>query len=198
MAPEPSPEPVGRAGERWLVICLQQEAHHFADQFVGPWRHAERAEFPVLLRDVGAARRREPVLFLPHQLRDLFDLFLGHSVSGFPAGPRCHCSLVGVDFPVGQQVQILVEHLPVKLRARQAFPSAPAENAPYPFGFLHCASLVALRCSSPVPLRPVDRLSRSPDWTVVTPPTTTGTPSPWPSRALGDPMFALLYVSSAT
>jgi len=41
-----------------------------------------------------------------------------------------------------QQVQVLVEHLPVKLRERQALPAALAENAKYHFGFLHCASLM--------------------------------------------------------
>jgi hypothetical protein len=57
----------------------------------------------------------------------------------------------------GQQVQIPVEHLPVKLRARQALPASLAENAEHHCGFLHCASLMALIRSSPVPLRPVNR-----------------------------------------
>ena len=57
-------------------------------------------------------------------------------------------------------------------------PAAFAENAQYHFGFLHCACLMVVNRSSPVPLRPVVRLSRSPDWADVTPPTNTGTPSP--------------------
>ena len=57
-------------------------------------------------------------------------------------------------------------------------PAALAENAKYHFGFLHCASLMVLNRSSPVPLHPVVRLSRSPDWADVTPPITMGTPSP--------------------
>jgi hypothetical protein len=56
--------------------------------------------------------------------------------------------------------------------------AACAENAQYHFGFLHCASLMVLDRSSPVPLHPVVRFSRSPDWADVTPPITTGTPSP--------------------
>src|SRR5262249_45618676 len=71
---------------------------------------------------------------------------------------------VGVDVPVGQQVQIPVEHLPVQLRARQALPAALAENAQYHFGWLHCASLMVslpfIACaSSPCgPAFPVSRL----------------------------------------
>jgi hypothetical protein len=68
-----------------------------------------------------------------------------------------HRSLVGVDVPVGQQVQILVEHLPVKLRERQALPATLAENGKYHFGCLHSASLMVPSRSSPVPLHPVDR-----------------------------------------
>src|ERR1039458_1540788 len=130
--------------------------------------------FPFLFGDVDGAARAEPVAFPPHQPCDLFDLFLGHAVSGFLASPRRHRPLVGVDVPVGQQVQFPVEHLPVKLLARQALPAALADNAQYHFGFLHCASLMVIDRSSPVPLRPVVRLSRSPDWADVTPPTTYG------------------------
>src|ERR1700756_861981 len=56
--------------------------------------------------------------------------------------------------------------------------AALAENAQYHCGFLHFACLLAWCYSSPVPLRPVDRLSRSPDWPDVTPATNAGTPSP--------------------
>src|SRR5690348_11641919 len=144
---------------------------------------------PVLFRDVDAAGRGEPVPLVPHQLDDLVDLPLGHAIGGFLAGTRRHRPLVGVDAAVRQQVQVLVEHLPVQLRERQALPAALAENAQYHCGFLHYACLLAWCCSSPVPLRPVDRLSRSPDWQAVTPATTTGTPSPYDSRPLGDPTF---------
>src|SRR5262249_12972766 len=94
-------------------------------------------------------------------------------------GQRINHPGVSPRSPVNKQkIQIPVEHLPVQLRARQALPAALAENAQYHFGWLHCASLMVLYRSSPVPLRPVVRLSRSPDWADVTPPTTTGTPSP--------------------
>ncbi len=42
--------------------------------------------------------------------------------------------------------------------------AALAENAKYHFGFLHYAFLMVPSRSSPVPLHPVIRLSRSPDW----------------------------------
>jgi hypothetical protein len=77
-----------------------------------------------------------------------------------------------------KQVQVLIEHLPVQLRERLTFPAALAENSWYHFGCLHCAYLMVPSRSSPVPLRPVVRYQRSPDWADVTPPTTAGTPSP--------------------
>src|ERR1700736_1381836 len=128
-----------------------------------PHWHAERAEFAVLLWNVDAPGRRKPVFLLPHQPYDLFDLFLGHAVSSFLTGPRRHRPLVGIDVPVGQVVQILIEQLPVKLLAWQALPAALAENVQNHFGCLHCASLMVIGRSSPVPLRPVVRFSRPPD-----------------------------------
>jgi hypothetical protein len=79
---------------------------------------------------------------VPHLLDDVTDLRLRHAIGGFPAGARRHRPLVGVDVAVRQQVQALVEHLPVELRARQALPAALAENAKYHCGFLHFASLM--------------------------------------------------------
>jgi hypothetical protein len=73
--------------------------------------------------------------------------------------------VVRIDFPVRQQVQILVEHLPVQLRERQAPPAALAENAKYHCGFLHFACLMvsfsSVACaSSPCgPALPVARLA---------------------------------------
>src|SRR5580700_554379 len=106
---------------------------------------------------------------MAHQLDDLADLPLGHAVRGFPAGPRCHRPLVGVDIAVSQQVQVLIEHLSVELITRQALPAALAEDFKYRPGVLHYAYLTVPKNPSPVPLRPVDRLSRSPDWQAVTP-----------------------------
>jgi hypothetical protein len=62
-----------------------------------------------------------------------------------------------------QQVQIPVEHLPVKLRARQALPAALAENAQYHFGFLHYAYLMVFNRSiacAPSPCGPSLAVSR--------------------------------------
>jgi hypothetical protein len=54
----------------------------------------------------------------------------GQRTASAPTTPACRPRS-----PVNkQQVQILIEHLPVKLRAWQALPAALAENAKYHFG----------------------------------------------------------------
>ena len=47
----------------------------------------------------------------------------------------------GVDAAVGQQVQLRVEQLPVKLIQRQSLPAALTEDTQYRFGVLHFAYL---------------------------------------------------------
>ena len=163
MAPPGFPETVRAVRELRVVIRFQQQADNFADQFTGPCWHAERAELPVLLRDVDATGRGEPVPLVPHQPYDLFDLFLGHSVRCFLAGPGRHGSLVGIYVPVGRQVQVLVEHLPVQLHARQFPFAALAEKAKHHCGFLHCAYLMVSSRSvacAPSPCGPLLAVSR--------------------------------------
>src|SRR5690349_3393519 len=109
--------------------------------------------------------RGEPVPLRAHQRDDLVDPGLGHAISGLIAGPRRHRPLVGVDVAVGQQVQALVEHLPVELVARQALPAALAEDFQYRPGILHYAYLTVpknpVTCApSPCgPALPVSRLA---------------------------------------
>jgi len=63
----------------------------------------------------------------------------GRRTTGAPTAPG-----VSPRSPVNkQQVQVLIEHLPVQLRERQALPAALAENAQYHCGFLHFACLLA-------------------------------------------------------
>src|SRR5215472_12340325 len=71
-------EPVGLVREPRLEVRLQEQAHYFADELTGPRRQSERAELPVLFRDVDPAGRGEPVPLVPHQLDDLADLPPGH------------------------------------------------------------------------------------------------------------------------
>jgi len=32
----PFTEPVREVGETWLVVCLKEQAHYFADELIGP------------------------------------------------------------------------------------------------------------------------------------------------------------------
>ena len=36
MTPSPFPEPVRQVREPWFVVRLKKQAHHFADEFIGP------------------------------------------------------------------------------------------------------------------------------------------------------------------
>src|SRR6266576_2513995 len=93
MAAASFPEPVRPVRKARLVDCLQQEAHHFADQLIGPRRQAQRAELPVLFRDVDAAGRGEPVPLVPHQLDDLIDR------APSPCGPLLAVSRLAGRYP---------------------------------------------------------------------------------------------------
>ena len=54
--------------------------------------------------------------------------------------------MVGVQTPVGHQIQVRVEQLPIHLIARQATPTAFTEDIKNRFGVLHYAYLPAFDC----------------------------------------------------
>src|SRR6266700_5413410 len=129
------------AGEHRLVVCLQKEADHFADELIRPGWQSERSFLSVLLGDVGSLHWLEPVALVAHRINDAADPGHGHAVRGLPAGPGRHRSVVGVNPPVGHQVHLRAEQLPVQLVTRQAAPAALSEDIQNSFGFLHYAIL---------------------------------------------------------
>ena len=102
-------------GELRLVVRLKQQADHLAEQFIRPCRHAERAEFPILFRNVNPPYRAEPVALVAQRIDDAPGLRRRHAVGGLPVCPWRHRAVVGVDAPVGQLKQAEVEQLPVQL-----------------------------------------------------------------------------------
>ena len=159
-------ETVGTGGEPRLVARLQQQPHYLADELVRPRRQPQRPQLPpMLLRDVDAACGREPVALVTHRIDDAADRAHGHAISGLPVDPRRHRAVVGVDAPVGHQVQVRVEQLPIQLGTRQAPPTALTQDIQHRFGALHYAYLPVVVVRSPGLLRPVDgfpaRLGRS-------------------------------------
>jgi hypothetical protein len=63
------------AGELRLVIRFQENAHYFADEFIRPWRQAERPQVAaVLLRDVNPSCWLEPVALVAQRIDDAPDL----------------------------------------------------------------------------------------------------------------------------
>ena len=59
VAASPESEPVRMVGERRLVVCFQEKADYLADELVRPGRQSQRAQFPVLFRDVDPPDRTE-------------------------------------------------------------------------------------------------------------------------------------------
>jgi hypothetical protein len=159
-----------------LVIRLQQQADHFAEQLVRPRRQTQRPLLPVLLGNVAPPDRPKPKTLVTHRVDDALDLGQRHAVRGFRVGSGRHRPLVGVDAPVGQQIQLRVEQLSIDPFQRQTLPAAFTEDIQNRFGVLHYAYLAALRCPATCAPSPCGRLSRPP-WWVVAPTTTTSTPS---------------------
>jgi len=98
------PVTVGMLGELRLVVRLQQQAQHFAEQLVRPRWQTKRPLLPVLLWDVVPPDGLEPVALVTQRVDDALDLAQRHAVRGFRVGSGRHRSLVGVDAPVGQQI----------------------------------------------------------------------------------------------
>jgi hypothetical protein len=67
-------ETVGKVGEPRLIVRLQQEADHLADDLIRPRRQAERSFLPALLRNVDPLDRLEPVALVAQRIGDAPDL----------------------------------------------------------------------------------------------------------------------------
>jgi hypothetical protein len=80
-------------------------------------------------------------------VNDRLDFGLGHAIHGLAADPWCHRAFVGVDPPIGQQEQLLVEQLSVESLNRQATPAAFPDDAQHRFGITHLAHLPSLNLS---------------------------------------------------
>jgi hypothetical protein len=149
-------------GELRLVVRLQQQAYHLTDQLVRPRGQPQRAKLPVLFGDLDPSHRRESVALVAHRLDDGVDFRQGHAVRGFLADPGRHRALVGVDAPVGQQIQLRVEQLSIQLVTRQPSLAALTQDTQHRLGALHSAYLPVLSVSeSPAPLRPVSGVTVS-------------------------------------
>jgi len=105
----------GQARVRHATRRILKDALASRDQ-----RQTKRPLLPILLWDVEAPDRLEPVALVARRVDDALDLAQRHAVRGLCVGSRRYRSLVGVDAPVGQQVQLRVEQLPIQLVQRQA------------------------------------------------------------------------------
>src|SRR5919201_5052260 len=135
-------EPVRTVGELHVVVRVKQQAYHLGQHFVRPARQPQRTPLPIAFRDVGAFDWSPPPPFGTNRGDDVADLVQGHAIRSLSADPRSHCTRVGVQPLVGQQIQLWVEQLSVQPLQRQAAPAALTEDTQYRFGVLHFAYLL--------------------------------------------------------
>jgi len=114
---------------------------------------------PVLLTDcAGLLRRRRWIRFWWYPLIPAVEAVVvtiimlvalngqGHAIGGLPVDPGRHRAEVGVDAPVGRQVQGRVEQLSIQLGTRQAPSTALTQDIQYRFDVLHYAYLPESWC----------------------------------------------------
>jgi hypothetical protein len=135
---------MGSIAESWFEVRLQQQVYHFPDQLVRPGRQAQRSEFPILLRDIDPPNGRESIALVTHRTDDAVDPAQRHAIHGLLRDPGRHRALVGVNTPVGQQIQLRVEQLPIQLLTRQTCSATFTQDTEHRFGALHFAYLLAL------------------------------------------------------
>src|SRR5437899_826570 len=95
----------GRAELR-LVVCLQNGAHDFLQQFVRPSRDAERSCFSIPFRNLDATNGGPSEPFNSEQSDNFPDLPLRHSVHGFRCRTFGHGSFIAIEAAIGSQVEI--------------------------------------------------------------------------------------------
>src|SRR5262249_17812940 len=138
----------------------------------------QRSFLPVLLGNVDTADRFESVALVAQRINDAFDLTQGHTIGGLAIRSGRQGPFVGVQTPIGEQIPLRVEQLPVESFQRQAAPSAFPQDIQYCFGLSHHAHLLAFGYPITWPPSPdCGRLSRPP-WWGVTPTTSAGPMSP--------------------
>ena len=172
-------EPVGAVGELRLVIRLQQGTDHLLQQLVRPCRQSQRTLLRrVLLVDVDAPHRGPPVALIPQRLDDRLNLLQAHAVHSLRVDAGRHSPVIAVDLPVGTQIQLRIEQMPIQPLQGQSSLAAFVDDLQQGFGCLHYAyPAFPGRSVDTCATSPCERPSRSPRWGV-TPTTTTGTPSP--------------------
>ena len=126
--------------------------------------------------NVAGAGRRKPVPFLPH-LPMICSIFPRTSRPPSPRRFRVSWLPGWSIFSRMRSGTGPCEHLLYSC-VHGGLLSPRSRRTPAPLRLPAFAYLMASSGSSPVPLHPVVRLQRSPDWADVTPPITTGTPSP--------------------
>ena len=76
-------EPVGAHRKLWFEVRVQNGAHDLLQQLIGPGRQAERAQCPILFRDMHASDRCPSKAFMAEFVNEAIDLHPAHAIHGF-------------------------------------------------------------------------------------------------------------------
>src|SRR5690348_8186067 len=100
-------------------------------------------------------------------VNERLDFRPAHAVDGFWGRTRCHGALVGVQAPIGTQIQLRVVEERVYPLQRQSSSAAVANDGQYRFSVLHSAYLPTWASKSPTALRPVRGFPALRGWLLV-------------------------------
>jgi hypothetical protein len=143
--------------EDGVVIGFQDAPQHFCQEFVAPDWHPKRSEFSRLFGDVGPARGLPVITLLPQGGNDRLNFLQAHAVSGFLGDTGGHRACVPVDLPVGAQVMLPIEQLPIHALEGQSISASLVKKVQVHSGVLHCAYPCAVSTSRYLPCFPLSK-----------------------------------------
>src|SRR5215469_5813321 len=107
-------ESVRTDAELRLVISFQHQPDNFLNELVAPSRYSQWAFLcRVFLLDIDAPDWFPVIPLVSEKVYNLLNAFERHAVNGFPIRSWGCRTSVSVDSPVGQQIQLPVEKLPI-------------------------------------------------------------------------------------
>src|SRR5260370_23401617 len=106
-------EPVRAGAHLRFIVCLQDESHDFLEEFIRPGRQAQRAKFAIPFWDENPLYWCPSVAFIAQIINDRLNFLDGHSVYCLFGTSWRHGSIIGIQTPIGPQIQIWIVQLSI-------------------------------------------------------------------------------------